>query len=280
MYSNPYLPPISRGRILPTKRAEFRLQDRLERLDAVASDIVANQNIGIPSLEAMEADLRQSARDFNYIKERTAELEDEHSRNLSRLYDKHTEEYFDDALGRYHSFDETQVNLPGCENGPQESAVAGQIESLSYNRFMHSYFIQPWNEDIRREREARLVRLSPWRILQGRCDPDSFPVKASPPWPSTGMYTPGPIVHQTDGGAWGGVKSTYPFPQSIAAWNSMPPGEKVRVSRYLTAPGALRTKMETKYGWSKERVQMLLEAYAKDDSFKAYVTASLITVNI
>ncbi|KAK0203229.1 hypothetical protein DFS33DRAFT_1439003 [Desarmillaria ectypa] len=263
---NPFLPPTSRGRILPTKRAEFRDQDRLERSDTFASGIVANQNIEIPSysLEAMEDDLRKSERDFKYITERTAELEDEHFRNLSRIYDRHAQEYLEDALGRYYSFDETQANLSACENGPQESNVADQIESLSYNRFMHSYLIQPWNEDIRREREAHQVRLAPWRKLQGRCNPASFPVKATPPWPSTGMYTPGGIVPKTDRDTAVGVKAKYPFPQSVTVWNTMAQEDKFRVSKYLAASAVLRAKMELEYGWSNEMVQRLLEAYTKD----------------
>ncbi|KAK0184998.1 hypothetical protein F5146DRAFT_1073057 [Armillaria mellea] len=276
---NPYLPPTSRGRILLTKRTEFREQDRLENSDTFASDIVANQSIEIPSLDAMEDDLLQSERNFPYIMERTAELEDEHLRNLSRIYDRHAHEYRDDALGRYCSFDETQVNLPGCENGPQESTVAEHIESLSYNRFMHSYLIQPWNEDIRREREAHELRLAPWRKMQGRCNPASFPIKATPSWPSTGMYTPGPIVHKTGGAIAVGVKAKYPFPQSIMAWKSMAQKDKFRVAKFLTTSGAPKAKMEAEYGWSNETVQRLSEAYAKDDSFRADVTASLITVS-
>ncbi|KAK0431955.1 hypothetical protein EV421DRAFT_1851325 [Armillaria borealis] len=274
---NPYLPPTSRGRILLTKRTEFRDQDRLERSDTFASDIVANQSIEIPSLEAMEDDLRESERNLTYIMDRTAELEDEHLRNLSRIYDRHAQEYVDDALGRYYSFDETQVNLPGCENGPQESTVAEHIESLSYNRFMHSYLVQPWNEDIRREREAHEVRLAPWRKLQGRCNPASFPIKAAPSWPSTGMYTPGPIVPKTDGAITVGVKAKYPFPQSVTAWSSMAQEDKFRVAKFLSASGAPKTKMEAEYGWSNETVQRLSEAYAKDGNFRAHVTASLIT---
>ncbi|PBK66770.1 hypothetical protein ARMSODRAFT_343728 [Armillaria solidipes] len=54
---NQYLPSTSGGRILLTKRTqEFRDQDRLERS--------YNQNIEIPSLEAVEDDLRESERNF------------------------------------------------------------------------------------------------------------------------------------------------------------------------------------------------------------------------
>ncbi|KAK0488452.1 hypothetical protein IW261DRAFT_1439487 [Armillaria novae-zelandiae] len=275
---NPYLPPTSRGRILLTKRTEFRDQDRLERSDTLVSDIMANQSIEIPSLEAMEEDLRQSERNLAHITDRAAELEDEHLRNLSRIYDMHAHEYRQDALGRYYSFDETQVNLPGCENGPQESTVAEHIESLSYNRFMHSYLIQPWNEDIRREREAHQIRLAPWRKMQGRCNPTSFPIEATPSWPSTGMYTPGTIVPKTYGSVAVGPKAKYPFPQSVTAWNNMAQKDKFRVAKFLTAFGASKAKMEAEYGWSHEMVQRLSEVYAKDDSFRADVTASLITV--
>ncbi|KAK0497552.1 hypothetical protein EDD18DRAFT_158424 [Armillaria luteobubalina] len=226
----------------------------------------------------MEDDLRQSERNLTYITDRTAELEDEHLRNLNRIYDRHAQEYHQDALGRYYSFDETQVNLPGCENGPQESNVAEHIESLSYNRFMHSYLIQPWNEDIRQEREAHERRLAPWRKMQGRCNPTSFPTEVTSSWPSTGMYTPGAIVPKTHGATAVGVRAKYPFPQSVTAWSKMAQKDKFRVAKFLTALGAPKARMEAEYGWSNEMVQRLSEAYAKDDSFRADVTASLITV--
>lgn len=81
----------------------------------------------------MEDDLRESEQNFAYIMDRTAKLQDEHLHNLSKIYDRHAQEYFDDALGRYYSFDETQVNLPGCENGPQESTVAEHIEASNWS---------------------------------------------------------------------------------------------------------------------------------------------------
>lgn len=140
------------------------------------------------------------------------------------------------------------------------------FQSLSYNRFMHSYLVQPWNEDIRREREAHEVRLAPWRTLQGRCKPTSFPTKAAPSWPSTGMYTPGPIVPKTDRAIAVGVKAKYPFPQSVTAFNSMAQEDKFRVAKFLSASGAPKAKMEAEYGWSNEMVQKLSEAYTKDVS--------------
>ncbi|KAF4593180.1 hypothetical protein EYR38_008892 [Pleurotus pulmonarius] len=198
-----------------------------------------------PSLKSMKEDADKPD-DLEMFKQRVAEVKSQYADDLAALQRLQGEEYYEDALDRFTSKDETQYLVPS-ENNPTAIAAYKAMDVL-YDNSRSQYVLNTrFADDRERVDYAFLRTLLP---LEGQV------TKLKKREEETRR------------------EKAKIFPGTIAEFRALDSETQLRVATYLTSDPLKQENMRAQYGWVWRQTQALVDMCGTDGGFMIEVKAA------
>ncbi|KAF8799214.1 hypothetical protein BYT27DRAFT_7121448 [Phlegmacium glaucopus] len=196
--------------------------------------VINHKKSPIPTLEEMKTEIDKPDDDLGHIKERIKALQEDHLKDLERLYSFHAQDYKEEVMDRYLSQEEGQ----GGESDGRNLTPAEIRFQQIYNDGLKDQAIEiEWQDDYEAIRYTYISQLLALVKQRNEVETRQEEIRK---------------------------RREQMFPISFDDFKGKAKDIQLRAARFLVADSAKQEKMISEFNWAWRQVQPLKDIFAKD----------------